>query len=383
MDKYKVLISGKNPDYFLKKVISNKINIYDICKNYNELIIVVDKDGFKKLNKLKTSYKLELICIYGKVKFIEIINKYFFFILFFLMGILLNIFFSKLILNIEVNHSNSYIREKVINELKKNNISKYKFKVSFLKREEIVNKILDENKDLFEWIEIEEVGCKYVVNVERRKLNKKEEVCVNRNIVAKKNAFIMSITATSGEVRKKKNDYVLSGDVIVSGVIYNKEDVVSYKCATGKIYGEVWYKVDVFLPVNYYEENLTGRSKISLDFKFFNKEYLLLNSYINYRKKNIINFDSSLLPISFGISRYLETNVVDYKYTLDNCSDEALKIADKKIRDKLKDGEEILTKKVLKKEVNNSKIRVEVFLKVKEDITSYQEINNINSQDGG
>ena len=62
---------------------------------------------------------------------------------------------------------------------------------------------------------------------------------------------------------------------------------------------------------------------------------------------------------------------------------EALKIADKKIRDKLKDGEEILTKKVLKKEVNNSKIRVEVFLKVKEDITSYQEINNINSQDGG
>ena len=59
MDKYKVLISGKNPDYFLKKVISNKINIYDICKNYNELIIVVDKDGFKKLNKLKTSYKIE------------------------------------------------------------------------------------------------------------------------------------------------------------------------------------------------------------------------------------------------------------------------------------------------------------------------------------
>ena len=32
MDKYKVLISGKNPDYFLKKVISNKINIYDISK---------------------------------------------------------------------------------------------------------------------------------------------------------------------------------------------------------------------------------------------------------------------------------------------------------------------------------------------------------------
>ena len=41
----------------------------------------------------------------------------------------------------------------------------------------------------------------------------------------------------------------------------------------------------------------------------------------------------------------------------------------------LRKDEEILSKKVLKKSINNSKIEIEVFLKVKEDITSYQKIN--------
>ena len=42
MNRYKLCIKGKNPDYFLNKVIERNINIYDIEKKYNELYLVVD-----------------------------------------------------------------------------------------------------------------------------------------------------------------------------------------------------------------------------------------------------------------------------------------------------------------------------------------------------
>ena len=43
----------------------------------------------------------------------------------------------------------------------------------------------------------------------------------------------------------------------------------------------------------------------------------------------------------------------------------------------LKEGEELLMKKVLKKQENNSKIEVEIFIKKKENITDYVDISNI------
>ena len=61
MDKYKLCIRGKNPDYFLRKIIDKKINIYEIEKGFKKLCIVVDDDGYKVIKKIKTSYKfLEL-----------------------------------------------------------------------------------------------------------------------------------------------------------------------------------------------------------------------------------------------------------------------------------------------------------------------------------
>ena len=110
MNKYRLCIKGKNPDYFLRKVISSKINIYDIAKNYNELFITVDEDGYQKISEFKTSYKITIIGVSGLIKIKEVFKKYFFFILFFCFGICLNIFLSKVIFEVEVVHSNSYIK---------------------------------------------------------------------------------------------------------------------------------------------------------------------------------------------------------------------------------------------------------------------------------
>ena len=374
MNKYKLCIKGKNPDYFFKKIIEKNINIYDVNKKNKELFIVVDSEGYKKICKIKTSYEINVISVTGLLKIKYLFDKYFFFVLFFCFGVLLNVFLSKIIFNIEVINYNNEIKNIIYNDLESMGIGRFKFKVNFDKKKKIIERILDKEKDDIEWLEIEEVGTKYIVKVEQRKLNNKKDDCSNRNIVAKKNATILEIYADSGEVVKKKFDYVLKDDVIISGVIHNKEDVVSNKCAVGKVFGEVWYKVNVELPVNYYEVKKTGKKRSGIEFYFLDKEVVLFNDYKTYKKKNIISLGNKLLPIGIGFGMYYETLETKHLYTLDNCSDKVYEIALEKLRLKIgKDGV-ILSKKVLKKQQKNSKIIVEVFFKVKEDITSFKDI---------
>lgn len=374
ISKYKVAIEGKNPDYFINELIKNNIYIYDLEKEYKKLIIVISLDDYNKLKKIKTSYKFYIIDSYGVVKFKYLVKKYLFFLICMFLGICLNIFLSKLIFDVEVVHSNRYIREIVYNNLRERGIYKYRFKVNYLEKEKIIKEILKKESNDIEWLEIEEIGTKYIVKVEQRKKNKEEEVCVPRNIVAGKDAFILEIQADVGEVVKKKYDYVKKGDIVISGIIHNKEEEVSRKCATGKIYGEVWYKVNLEIPMEYKEEIVTGKEKNTFEINFLNKNISLFNNFKTYKKNSTFLIGSNLLPISLNFTKYLETDVKMYKYNLFNVDDYALELASKKIKNKLGTRGEVVSKKVLKKSIKKSKIIIEVFVKVKEDITDSVEI---------
>ena len=374
INKYKIAIEGKNPDYFINELIKNSIYIYDLKKEYKKLIIVISLDDYNKLKKIKTSYKFYIIDSYGVIKIKYLCKKYLFFLICIFLGICLNIFLSKLIFDVEVIHSDKYIRELVYNNLKEKGIYKYKFKVSYLEKEKIIKEILRKETDDIEWLEIEGIGTKYIVKVEQRKKNKEEEVCSARNIVARKDAFILEIHADIGEVVKKKYDYVKKGDIVISGIIHNKEEEVSKRCATGKIYGEVWYKVNLEIPIFYKEEIITGKDRNSLEINFLNKNISFFNDFKTYKKNSEFLIGSSLLPISLNFTKYLETNVKEYEYSLSNVDNYALELASKKIKTKLGTRGEVVAKKVLKKSIKKSKIIIEVFVKVKEDITDNLEI---------
>ena len=83
---------------------------------------------------------------------------------------------------------------------------------------------------------------------------------------------------------------------------------------------------------------------------------------------------NKLLPIGINFSKYYETSETRKKFNLNNCLDKVYEIAIEKLKLKISKDDVILSKKVLKKELKNSKIIVEVFFKVKEDITSFKDI---------
>ena len=374
INKYKLKISGKNTRYFLDELIKRKLKIYEINKSKNELIIIIDENQFNEVLEIRTSLNIDVIDRIGISKYKYFIKNNYIFILFFCLSIFYNIFLGNIIFDIDVVHSNKEIRNIIYNDLKYYGISKYNFKVSYEEKEKIKNKILMKERDLLEWIEIEEIGTKYVVNVERRKKNSKKDKCENRNIIARKDARILEISAESGEIVKKINDYVRKGDILISGVIHNKEDIVSNKCAIGNVYGEVWYKVNISLPKYYREEKCTGDKNYGMVISFFDKNINLFNKFNNMKVKNIINLNNFFIPINISIVSYEEVKVTSKNFTYRNVDNDALEIAESKIKKYLKNKENVISKKVLKKDGKKSKIDVEVFVKVKEDITSYKVI---------
>ena len=59
----------------------------------------------------------------------------------------------------------------------------------------------------------------------------------------------------------------------------------------------------------------------------------------------------------------------------------AFKIATTELNKKLDNDEKVLKKKILKKIEKNSKIEVDVFVSVRENITGYQDITKINLEE--
>ena len=377
MNKYRLSIKGKSKEQFLKFLISRKIKLYDIFLTKDELKITVEEDDYKKILKYKSSYKIDVINVFGVLKIKYLIQKYKYILIFFTLLIGIILFLSNIIFSIEVVHQKEEIKELIEEDLKQFGLKKYNLKISYDKKEEIKNKILEKEKDKIEWIEIDNIGTKYIIHVEERLIKEEKEDNTKRDIIAKKDAMILEIKSSTGEIVKKKYDYVTKGETIISGTIKNKDKEVSKVKAEGIVYGEVWYNVDVSLPINYHEERRVGKVKRGLSLRIADKNInIFFGKNKSYETEDIVLLKSKLLPIKLVLEKRYELKIIDKKYTIENSNEEALKIAEKTLKNKLDENSTILDKKVLKKTINNSTIVVDVFFKVKEDITDYVLIND-------
>lgn len=376
-NRYRIKITGKDPKYFLRHLIVKKIKLYNIIEDHDGISLTVDEVDYAKILKMKTSYNIKIINRFGVAKLRYLLLKYKYILSFLFLTLGLMIILSHFIFFIDVIHSKEEIRELVENDLKEFGISKYRFRVSYAKKEEIRNKILEKEKDKIEWLEIDRIGTRYIVNVEERLIKDNKVDNEVRDIVAKKDAMILNIEAETGEIVRKKYEYVRKGDTIVSGTIKNKENEVSKVKAEGKVYGEVWYSVTVELPKKYYEEKKTCKTSKALTLRIANKKISVPFSKDNksYISEDSPILENNLIPIKLVLETKHEIEIIDKEYNMDNSSSEAIKLATKKLEDRLDEQSMILSKKVLKKTLKNSKIIVEIFFKVRENITDYKKIS--------
>ncbi len=375
-NKYLVRIEGKNPHRFFLSLVKMHLEFLQVKEENDYLEVWVDEKNYERLIDIKTIYEIKLVKIKGIKAVTEEIKKKKFFFISLIVGLFLLLFLSNIIFDVEVVHTKKEIRDLLYEELDNYGIKRLHFCISFEKKEKIREEILEKHKDTLEWIEIERVGTKYIVRVEERKLNKEEEPLEIRDIVAKKDGLITKIESSKGEIVAKKNQYVKKGDLLITGAIHNKEEVKEYVASTGTVMAETWYKVTVSMPLSYHEEKKTGNKKQLLGITFLNHHFSLFDfkPYKDKKREEKALIKNSLFPLSIDWVIEEELEVIDQHYTKEEAIEEAKKRASEKLLSSLGENDRILFQKDLKITEEDSKIIVEVFLKVEEDITAYQKL---------
>lgn len=375
----KIKIEGKNVDKFLRRLINNKVNIEKVIpKSYNTMYIIIDYNELDKVLRLKTIYNIKIIKYYGKLRLLKYIKKNIFVLIFLLVGLLMIYTLSNIIFSIEVIHSNSNIIKLVNEELDKNGIKKYSFVKDYGEIEKIKKKILEDNKDTLEWLEIIREGTKYTVRVEERIINKENKDDKVYNIVSSKNAVIKKIYAISGEKVRNVDTYVKKGDTIISSDITLPNNSKVSKSASGRVEGEVWYTVRVEYPYIYNETIYTGKKKKVLVFNLLDKRisFFDFHKYKSFDRNIKYIFNNNIIPLSLTYEDEYETKVINDIYTYDTAREKAIETAKEKLLDKYSNIIDITNIKVINEEDLSSKILVDLFITCTEDITSYKEVIN-------
>ena len=380
----KIKVSGRNVYRFIDRLIKDKVYIYDLkIINIKNVIIKISYDDYLILKDKKSIYDIDLLDVYGKLKIKKYFKEHYVFIIFLIIGYVVLMFLSNFIFDIEVVHANFEIRELVYRELRKNGIEKYIFRKSYQELENIEKNILDNNKTKIEWIEINRSGTKYIVRVEERKIDKGKEKFEYQDIVSSKSGIITKVLAESGEIIKNTNDYIKGGEVVISGNITLPDGSSVLSRASGKVYAEVWYLVDVSYPYIYREEILTGRAKEVFLIKFLNKRISLFDfsKFNTFKKSDRILFGDIFKFLSFIKEKQYEMIVIDEFYTKEEVVVKAVERAVTRVKDTLREDEQIIKYRILSTYYDESKVNLKIFFSVNEEVSMVRKIDNNEVED--
>lgn len=372
-----VNIKCKNKERLLNKIYSLNIDVLSLeVINNKEVNVEIYECDLPKIRKISILNKVTILNYKGLKRVKKKFHFYKYYIISIIFGFFVLIILTNIIFSIEVSHTSSKLKDLIYSELSKNGIKKYQFKKSFDELEKVKSKILEDNKDKIEWLEIERVGTKYIIKVEERKINNIKSDDKYQDIVSTKDAVIKKIVAVSGEVVREVNEYVSKGDTIISGSVYLNGELKGLTKADGIVYGEVWYKLSIEYPKVDIVKEETGNKKEVLSINFLNKSIRLFEGKkyeYSIVKKNYL-FKNNILPISISKDKMYELKVISGIYTDGEALLNARKYSRRKIEETLKENEYIISDKVLNYRVNSNTIYMDVFYKVYSNITGIKEI---------
>lgn len=380
MNKVRIVVN-ENSNKFLNYLIYNKI-YYDSLNKYNEYFVLdISYDDYLYIRR---RYKCHIVKYYGKKNIVNMYENNKYVLLSLIISFMLLFLLCNTIFDIKINSDNKDIINIINNSLSDNGIGVYKRKVSFDKLNNIKNKILEDNKDTLEWIEIREKGCIYYIDVTPRvKSNNNVDNSLPSDIVAEKDGVIKHIVVHRGSKVIDNGDYVKKGDILISGNIIKNENVIDKVHSEGVIYAETWKTVNISIPfkrIDYVYKKTINHYYLDI----FGHKFTISGKYDS---DNTINKKSIVLdkPYLFFKLYKEEKKIYDYNEVILNKEEaynEALNRSIDVINKKLSSDEYIISKKVLKKEVKRSKINLEVFFKVYEKIGVTSEIQDIGEENG-
>lgn len=368
----KILIKIKcDIDDFINTIFINNINVYDLKYYDNYITCYINNNDLSILNKY---YKVEVIKNYNIKYIINSIKNNVINYIIVILGIITFLFISNIILDINIESNNINLVKDISNTLDSYGIKRLSIKKDYIELNNIKDKILEEYKSRLEWIEINNIGMTYKISIEERKDVKNNIKYNSCDVVASTDGEVSKIISSSGVILTKINKIVKEGDLLISGDI-KINDIDSIRvCAQGKVYAKKWYSVSIELPKTYKVKEYTKKVRYNLLYDN-NKEYKIFKSRLS-------NYDTDRYQIISILGRKLyllkekEYKYKEYSYEDSDFDNRVNKLVEEKLKLNLSNDEKIISKKVLKKDENDSRIIVELFVIIEKMISRQITYNN-------
>ncbi len=367
---YKFINSIHNDNYYcFRQYCHNDIFTAQIYRSDLKRIIALAEEYGIELNHYETDSLFSRIGRYRRR--IGII-----------LGIVLSvcsyIYFSGIIVTIEIVGNKSVSDDSVLSAMREIGISQgtHIKDINFIQAE---NQLMVMVKGV-SWVGMQNSGNHLVVQIteytEKPKMTSERIPC---NIVSSHNAEITSTTVYDGMLMKIVGDYVREGDILINGVTSDNTGHTTFHHAMGKIIGIYDVEETFTEPLTCVRTVTTGNVVRQNTLKLFNFRiplYFGSTPYTEYSsektEKNIKIF-GRYLPIGITAETLAETETSEITCTADE--------AEQKIIDKIYlfeknfiDSETEIVSRNITKSIGNTEIKYTVNYKIKGDICREKEI---------
>ncbi len=342
--RVEVEVCGLNLERLVKKIVKNKIDIYDLNQtSHKKLTLRVNTCDYKKLKNLLGDYSHKKINHFGFCR----LKECFFRRIGLVAGIIT--FFVVLVLN--QNYLSDicvFGNEKISSTEIKTFLESVNIKKNMLFKSvnaEEVEIMLENHFDEISLVSVMKKGTTLVVNI-KEKIDT-SEILNFSNIIAPEDGKILKLELISGTANVNCGDSVKKGDVLVFG--HTLVDGEKKECkAIAKIEMQIWYKKSVEFFETELRRERTGRTLQTIDYTIFGNIVNIKKADINFslydeETKSGYLFENFILPIKFNKKTYYEVkeNLIKNDFSLqkdeiiDKIKMEALKLVPSGVETKL------------------------------------------------
>lgn len=205
---------------------------------------------------------------------------------------------------------------------------------------------------------------------------------VYANVVATEDGVVEEITAFEGQPCVRAGDVVRKGQLLISGVIEQKDGSIRYEYATGEVVCRTAYPICVEIQTKQEQKSYTGRQKTKKRIKFFKKTInLFINGgtlYPNYDKiytiEQLCPFGLCEIPLWYEKTVYREYETICREVSVDVAAEEAMTALTEQIMTATRDAE-LLSKQVETSFTDDGIYKVNCLLYLRHDIGQVEEFS--------
>lgn len=271
-----IKISGHGTERFISMAAKKGLRLWDISKPQEDGVsLSLGISDFFRLPGIvaKCGVRVRVLKKAGLPITFKKIRKRYFFIPCAVLFLVFTVLSSQFIWSVEIDGVKNADAEKIVSTLKDSGIYVGAPRFRIKKIGEIKNTLLN-RVDNITWAWIYLKGTKAVCKIYEDTLppthHKEGEPC---DIVAARDGIIKRITVTGGVKIRRPGDTVCAGDILVSGMVLDKEGMILGTVeSTGEIEARTWHEKKGTYKLYYETKRPTGRKKSFWKLRFFAKD---------------------------------------------------------------------------------------------------------------